>query len=605
MFSTTPTFSVWCTTLICLVIGMVGCAQQPVAAPESRMAAGELRADNTRIRLTQTDAAITATPPKAEPVAPPGPVLPAQPLTEFILYEFLMAEIAGQRGDLRFSAEAYLDLARRTRDPRIARRAFEIAAGAGINATAVDAARIWQETDPGSTRALNALAGRLIAFGRLDEALPYLKKLMASSSADPGEHFTQLSRALINVPDKQGALKLVQQLASDYPKLTLAQLAVAQVAANAGDEATALDSVRRARELRPESEAAVLMEAQLMQRRSNVEALQVLRKYLDSYPGSRDVRLGYARILVAEKRFGEVRAESQRLVAAFPENTEVIYAVALLSLQSSDHVMAEASLKRLLELDFRDQDLVRIYLGQIAEEQQRLPAALEWYKSVEPGSQYLIARIRYAQILTRQGSLDAARALLQASDVTDGTQRVQLVLAEAQLLRDAGQPKQAFDLVGETLQRLPDNPELMYDYAMLAERIERVDLLESSLRRLIALRPDHAHAYNALGYSLADRNLRLPEARELIEKALQLAPEDAFIVDSMGWVLFRQGALEDALRYLKRAYTARPDPEIAAHLAEVLWIMGDKPEAERVLKEVGDKNPGNETLMKTIKRLKP
>ena len=391
MFSTTPTFSVWCTTLMCLVIGMVGCAQQPVAAPESRMAAGELRADNTRIRLTQTDAAITAAPPKAEPVAPPGPVLPAQPLTEFILYEFLMAEIAGQRGDLRFSAEAYLDLARRTRDPRIARRAFEIAAGAGINATAVD------------------------------EALPYLKKLMASSIADPGEHFTQLSRALVNVPDKQGALKLVQQLASDYPKLTLAQLAVAQVAANAGDEATALDSVRRARELRPESEAAVLMEAQLMQRRSNVEALQVLRKYLDSYPGSRDVRLGYARILVAEKRFGEVRAESQRLVAAFPENTEVIYAVALLSLQSSDHVMAEAILKRLLELDFRDQDLVRIYLGQIAEEQQRLPAALEWYKSVEPGSQYLIARIRSAQILTRQGSLDAARALLQASDVTDGT----------------------------------------------------------------------------------------------------------------------------------------------------------------------------------------
>jgi Flp pilus assembly protein TadD len=283
----------------------------------------------------------------------------------------------------------------------------------------------------------------------------------------------------------------------------------------------------------------------------------------------------------------------------------VIYAVALLSLQSSDHVMAEASLKRLLELDFRDQDLVRVYLGQIAEEQKRLPEALEWYKSVEPGSQYLIARIRSAQILTRQGSLDAARALLQASDVTDGTQRVQLVLAEAQLLRDAGQTKQAFDLVGETLQRLPDNPELMYDYAMLAERIERVDLLESSLRRLIALRPDHAHAYNALGYSLADRNLRLPEARELIEKALQLAPEDAFIVDSMGWVLFRQGALEDALRYLKRAYTARPDPEIAAHLAEVLWTMGDKPEAERVLKEVGDKNPGNETLMKTIKRLKP
>lgn len=605
MFFTTPAFSVWRTALICLVTGMAGCAQQPVSGPEARMAAGELRADSTQFRLTQTDAATTAEPARAEPVAPPGPVLPAQPLTEFILYEFLMAEIAGQRGDLRFSAEAYLDLARRTRDPRVARRATEIAIAARQNATAVDAARIWNETDPASNRALQALGGLLIASGRLDEALPHLKKLIAAGSADPGEHFTQLSRTLANAPDKQGALKLVQQLAADYPRLTLAQLAVAQAAANAGDEATAMDSVRRARELRPESEAAVLMEAQLMQRRSNAEALQVLRKYLDGYPGSREVRLGYARILVAENRFGEARVEFQRLVAAFPENTEVIYAVALLSLQLSDHVMAEASLKRLLELDFRDQGLVRVYLGQIAEEQKRLPEALDWYKSVEPGAQYLIARIRSAQIIARQGSLDAARAWLQASDVTDGTQRVQLVLAEAQLLRDAGQTKPAFDLVGEALQRLPDNPELLYDYAMLAERIERVDLLESSLRRLITLRPDHAHAYNALGYSLADRNQRLPEARELIEKALQLAPEDAFIVDSMGWVLFRQGALEDALRYLKRAYTARPDPEIAAHLAEVLWTLGDQPEAERVLKEVGDKNPGNETLMKTIKRLKP
>jgi Flp pilus assembly protein TadD len=454
-------------------------------------------------------------------------------------------------------------------------------------------------------RALRALGRLLVASGRFDEALPHLKKLIAAGGTDPGEHFAQLSRTLANVSDKQGALKLMQQLAADYPKLTPAQLAVAQAAANAGEEAMAMASVRRARELRPESEAAVLMDAQLTQRRSNAEALEVLRKYLDSYPGSREVRLGYARVLVAEKRFGEARVEFQRLVAAFPENTEVIYAVALLSLQLSDHVMAEASLKRLLELDFRDQDLVRIYLGQIAEEQKRLPEALDWYKSVGPGAQYLIARNRYAQIIARQGSLDAAREWLQASDVTDGAQRVQLVLAEAQLLRDAGQIKPAFDLVGEALQRLPDNPELLYDYAMLAERIDRVDLLESSLRRLIALRPDHAHAYNALGYSLADRNQRLPEARELIEKALELAPDDAFIVDSMGWVLFRQGALEDALRYLKRAYAARPDPEIAAHLAEVLWTMGDKAEAERVLKETVDKNPDNETLMKTIKRLKP
>jgi Flp pilus assembly protein TadD len=361
----------------------------------------------------------------------------------------------------------------------------------------------------------------------------------------------------------------------------------------------------RARELRPESEAAVLFEAQIAQRRSNAAALQVLETYLDRYPGSREVRLNYARTLVAEKRFSDARREFQRLVSAFPENTEVIFAVALLSLQLNDHALAETHLTRLLVLDFADKSLVRLYLGQIAEDQKRPADALEWYRDVQPGEQYLTARVRYAQLLSRQGELDQARKWLQDSAVTGSQQRVQLVLAEAQLLRDAGQPKPAFDLIENALDRLPDNPELLYDYAMLAERIDRVDLLESSLRKLISLKPDHAHAYNALGYSLADRNLRLTEARELIEKALKLAPEDAFIVDSMGWVLYRQGAIDESLKFLRRAFSARQDPEIAAHLAEVLWMSGERGEAEKVLKEVGDKHPGNDTLTNTIKRLKP
>ena len=195
-------------------------------------------------------------------------------------------------------------------------------------------------------------------------------------------------------------------------------------------------------------------------------------------------------------------------------------------------------------------------------------------------------------------------AWLQASDVSTSQQRVQLLLAEAQLLRDANQARAAFDLVERELDRLPNNPDLLYDYAMLAERIERMDILETSLRKLIGMRPDHAHAYNALGYSLADRNLRLTEARELIEQALKLAPEDAFIIDSMGWVLFRQGQVKESLEYLRRAFSARPDPEIAAHLGEVLWTLGEQAEAERILKDGLDRNPGNENLINTFKRIK-
>lgn len=533
-----------------------------------------------------------------------GPALPPQALTETILYEFLLAEIAAQRGNIGLSAQAYADLARRTRDPRIARRATEVAIFARMSATAVDAARVWLETDPGSNRALQTLVGLLLTAGRLDESLPYLKKMLAAPGADASEVLAQLGRSMAGSPDKAAALKLMRELARDYPKLPAARLAVAQAALLNGDEAAALQEVAQARALRPESEQAVLLEAQILQRRSMAGAVNVLKAYLDRYPGSREVRLNYARGLVSEKRFGEARAEFQRLVEAFPENAEVVFAVALLSLQLNDRVLAEQQLKRLLDLGFRDKDLVRLYLGQIAEEGKRPEEALKWYAEIEPGEQYLPARLRHAQILLRQGKLGEARAWLQDSEVSGTAQRVQLVLGEAQLLRDAGEIRTGFELLEDALNRMPDNPDLLYEHAMLAERIDKLDILESSMKKLISIKPDHAHAYNALGYSFADRNMRLAEARELIERALKLAPDDAFIIDSMGWVLFRQGELEQALGHLKRAYTLRPDAEIAAHLAEVLWTMGRQPEAEVVLKEAGEKHPGSDILLKTIQRLK-
>jgi len=531
--------------------------------------------------------------------------LPNQELTENLLYEFLLAEIAIQRGNATLSAQAYVDLAKRTRDPRIARRATEVAAlYARMNNAAIDAATVWHETEPGSTRALEALAGLLVAAGRYDEALPNLKKLLTGSANDPANGFTQLTRTLANAQDKQAAVKLVRSLAADYPKLAEAHFAVARAAVNAGDERVALEEARKAGQLRPDWEAAVLLEAQLLQKASADQAAALLGGYLKKYPAARETRLAYARLLVAQKRFGEARAEFQKLMAGVPDSTDAAFAVALLSLQLKDYDAAEKYLRSLIESPYRDKDGVRLYLGQVAEERKNLPEALRWYGEVGEGEQYVQAQIRYGQVLARQGKLDEARVRLQQAAAKNSQQRVQLILAEAQLLRDANQPKTAFDLVGQALDRVPNNPELLYDYAMLAEKIERVDILEASLRKLIAIRPEHAHAYNALGYSLADRNQRLPEARELIEKALQLAPDDSFIIDSMGWVLFRMGNLKDSLGYLRRAFAGRPDPEIAAHLGEVLWAMGERAEAERVLGDATRESPDNETLVNTIKRLK-
>jgi tetratricopeptide (TPR) repeat protein len=573
---------------------IAGCAANPPQPP----AAGEETQDETDADAPAAEALAGAAEPENRSA------FPKQELDKDILYEFLLAEIAGQRGNLGLSAQAYFDLAKRTRDPRIARRATEVALYARMNSAAIDAARIWHETEPGSARPLQALGGLLVAAGRYDEALPSLKKLLASSASDPTSGFTQLTRTLANAQDKQAALKLVRSLAADYPTLAQAHFAVAQAAASAGEDRVALDEARRAGQLRPGWEAAVLLEAQLLQKVSVEQAASLLAAFLEEHPAARETRLAYARVLVAQKRFAEARAEFQKLMAGTPDSADMAFAVALLSLQLKDYDSAERYLRGLLDGQYRDKDGVRLYLGQVAEERKNLPEALRWYGEVGEGEQYVPAQMRYAQILARQGKLDAARAHLQQAAANNSQQRVQLILAEAQLLREANQPKTAFDLVGQALDRLPNNPELLYDYAMLAEKIERVDVLEASLRKLIEIRPEHAHAYNALGYSLAERNQRLPEARELIERALQLAPDDSFIIDSMGWVLYRMGNLKDALGYLRRAFAGRPDAEIAAHLGEVLWALGERGEAERVWNDANRATPDNETLVNTIKRLK-
>ncbi|HZR68196.1 MAG TPA: tetratricopeptide repeat protein [Burkholderiales bacterium] len=532
------------------------------------------------------------------------PALPPQDLTETVLYEFLLAEIATQRGDVTLAAQAYVDLAKRTRDPRIARRATEVAMYARMANAAVEAAQIWQETEPQSTRARQALAGLLVNAGRYDEALPHFEKLLAEGAAKPAETFSQLGRALANAQDRKSALKLVRTLAQRYPRVPQAHFAVAQTAAGAGDDELALAEIRQAEQLRPDWENAVLFEAQLLQRKSPDAAAARLETFLKSNPGSREVRLDYARLLVLQKKIAEARGEFQKLLAAYPDNTDVTFAVALLSLQLNDYDAAEANLKRLLRGSYRDKNGVRLYLGQIAEDRKKLPEALRWYDEITDGEHYLAAQIRSAQVLSKQGKLAAARERLHQTEPQNGQQRVQLVLAEAQLLRDANQPKAAFDMVQQALEKLPNQPDLLYDHAMLAEKLDRMDVLESSLRKLIALRPDYAHAYNALGYSLADRNERLPEARDLIEKALKLSPDDSFIIDSMGWVLYRQGQTKDALEWLQKAYAARPDAEIAAHLGEVLWALGRRDAAERVLSDAAQKDPGNEAIANTLKRLK-
>jgi tetratricopeptide (TPR) repeat protein len=468
----------------------------------------------------------------------------------------------------------------------------------------LEAARLWHELEPASPQALQVVAVLLVGAKRVEEAEPYLAKLLGSDSVNVEGGFMQLNRLLASNPDKAVNLRVVRRLAEKHAGVPQAHFAVAQAAFAAGEDEEALAAVRRAAKLRPDWEPGVILEAQILQRRSPAEAARRLGEFVAAHPEAREARMNYARALVLDKRFPEARKQFEAILAASPGNTEVIYAVGLLAFQLKDYVTAEQNMKRLLDLGYREPNAVRYLLGQIAEEQKQWPRAIEWYQAIDIGEHALPARLRTASAMAKQGRLDEARAYLRKIEPDSPEQQVQLTVAEAQLLREANRNAEAYEVLGQALQKTPEQPDLLYDLALTAEKLGHFDALEANLRKLIAMRPDHAHAYNALGYSLADRSLRLSEARKLIEKALEISPEDHFIMDSLGWVLYRQGDLKGAAAQLRRAYNGRPDAEIGAHLGEVLWMLGERDEAKRVWSESLQSSPENETLRKTIERFR-
>lgn len=532
----------------------------------------------------------------------PSADLPDRSLDSDLLYKFLLAEIAGQRGDYQLAAKAYLEMARTTRDPRIARRATEVALYGRYTDMAVQAARLWLETEKDSAAARQTLAALYVNANDLQAAKPLLQQILAADGANIGQALAQLYPMLSKNTDKSAILALIKDLTKPYADRPEAHLAVAEAALAANKNDAALVEIREAMRLRPDWENGALFQAQLLSRDSHAKAIDYLKAFLADNPKAQEIRLAYARQLINDKKFTEAREQFQQLLDANPNNGDIAITVALLSVQMNDLDAAEAQFKRVLAMGYKDPDAVRFHLGQVNEERKRYDEAAKWYLSVEEGEQFVPAHARYAFMLAKQDKLAEARAHLQGLVPQNDAQRLQITQSEAQLMREAKDYKESFEILRKALEVQPDQPELLYDVALAAEKIDRIDATETYLRRLIALKPDHAQAYNALGYTLADRTDRLVEAREYIEKALKLSPEDPFILDSMGWVEYRLGHVAQGLTYLERAFQQRPDPEIAAHLGEVMWVKGDKPGAEKVWRDALRDNPESDELHKVIKK---
>ncbi|MXS83097.1 tetratricopeptide repeat protein [Nitrosomonas oligotropha] len=529
--------------------------------------------------------------------------LPKQELTAPILFDFLVGETALQRGSLDIAVNRYVKLAKTTRDPRIAKRATEISLHAGNPFAAEQAATLWVGLEPDSVDARQTIAALLVNLGKLDAARPHLEKLLATEKEGVGPAFMQLNQLLSRNPEKTATLQLIQQLSQPYKDVPEVHFAISQAAWFANQHQLALDEMQRALALRPEWEVAAVHNGRILQRVSAADASEFYRGYLEKYPASNEVRVAYTRVLIGASEIDQAREQVQWLLDKNPEDAEITLAAGLLATEMGDFDVTEASFKKALTLGYKDTNAVYFHLAQIYEETNRPDLAMEAYQQVKSGGRYLPAQIRYADLLALKGHLQEARAHLQKLPAANDQQAAHLILAEAQILRRSKAHQEVYDLLDAGLKKLPDYPELLYDRALAADKLGKFKILEQDLRKLIKLKPENAHAYNALGYSFAERGMHLPEALKLIRKAVELSPEDPYIMDSLGWVYYRMGNFVEGLNFLNLAFAARPDAEIAAHLGEVLWVQGAKDDAKNIWRTALEKDPDNEILLETLQRL--
>lgn len=550
-------------------------------------------------------------------------------------YEVLVGEMALRNGEAGAAYETLLDAARKTREERLFQRATEIALQARAGDQALAAARAWRVALPQSMDAARYEIQLLSALDRVGEAVEPLRALLAQvAPADRAAAIISLPRSFARAGDRAQVRAVLEQVLMPYaqgkvagePPSTAvsAWASLARARAAAGDGPAAVEALQHAQALDAGSEGPALVALELMTTQPAAEALVQNYLAIENTPLAKRsaVRLMYARTLAGQQRYAEALPQLEIVTRDAPGLTDAWLALGALRLELKQPAPAEQALRtyldRLAQAPAADaqpgagddgatlvqrQTQAYLLLAQAAEQRRDFAGAESWLAKVD-GSQALAVQVRRASLLAQQGKLDAARALIRQVPERNPEDGRAKVLAEAQLLRDAKAWPAAREVLSAGNDRFKDDVDLLYEQAMVDEKLDRMDDMEQLLRRVIALRPDHHHAYNALGYSLADRNQRLSEARQLILKALEISPGEPFLVDSLGWVEYRLGNREESLKWLRQAYRARPDPEIAAHFGEVLWMNGERDEARRVWREGRGRDAGNEVLQETLARLK-
>jgi tetratricopeptide (TPR) repeat protein len=552
--------------------------------------------------------------------------MPASALDAPLFYQLLLGELDLRNGDPAAAQAKFLDVARRTRDEALFRRTVEVALQARSGDQALVSAKAWRQALPESLEALRFEFQILAVLNRGNELAEPMRLLLARTpETERNGAIAGLPRMTQRIADKTALAKQMDEVLKPYldapATRSAARVASARLWAQAGDTERALALAERAHTDDAAAAGPVFLSMELMA--SQPAAEKIVTAYLAQPKPEPNVRLGYVRVLSAAQRL--VEAESQMRVLTRDPAAPAGYWLTLgaLQLELRQGKDAEVSLQRYLQVaaaqpeqaaasdDDEEQDSLAdggrtqawLMLAQAAELRGDGKAAAGWLDKIDDPQRALEVQTRRATLLAKQGKLKEARALVQQVPERKPEDARAKLLAESQVLRDVKRWPDAHAVLVSANERFPSDIDLLYEQAMIAEKMSRMDEMERVLRRVIELKPDHHHAYNALGYSLAERNQRLPEARDLIAKAVELAPNDPFIADSLGWVEFRLGNSPQALLHLKRAYASRPDTEIAAHLGEVLWAAGQRDEAKRVWREGRTRDADNEVLRETLARL--
>jgi len=533
------------------------------------------------------------------------PVRPKVELTEDILYKLMEAEFAGQRGRLDIAVANYIELAKSTLDPKVVERATRISVYARDEEASVEAARIWVELDPLNPDPHQVLAVASLRDGDIEQSLDHLKTILDYSHGEFDQKLWMIVNLLGREKDKAIVMPVMEKLMSGYQVSAEALYAFAHIAARFGDTERARQLLETTLKLSPDNDNVSMSYISILQRLDRGdEAITWLENIISEREDNDfNLRLAYARLLTDHKRFDDARRQFEILSVEAPNNVDVLYALGLLYLQANRLDDAERYFKRLTEKNTLNNS-ANYYLGRISEERKDFEQASVWYDSVQDGENYFDAQIRRALVTAKMGQIELAREYLQAINTKTKQEKIGLVQAEAELLIEEEQFEEALHVYTQAIDE-GFNADLLYARAMLAEKMDLIDVLEQDLRAVLEKEPDHPQALNALGYTLADRTNRYEEALGFVKRALELSPEDFYILDSMGWVLYRLGRLDEAAKYLRKAIKLRHDPEIAAHLGEVLWVKGDKKGAKEVWATALKTTPEDRRLLDIIKRFSP